>query len=130
MARDWELGDRPAAAFELDVDALAVMAAEAEDGFRDVTSFPRCSRTSPWWCPRTCPPAGCSEAVPEGGGELLRAARVFDLFHGEQLGEGHKSLALRLEFRAPDRTLTDDEVAGHRSAIEAALAQIGGRLRA
>ena len=50
-------------------------------------------------------------AVLAGGGELLRAAEVFDLYEGEQLGEGRKSLALRLEFRAADRTLTDEEVA-------------------
>ena len=55
---------------------------------------------------------------------------VFDLYRGEQVGEGNKSLALRLEFRAPDRTLTDDEVAERRAAIEAALAELGGRLRA
>ena len=50
-------------------------------------------------------------AVLAGGGELLRAAEVFDLYEGEQVGEGRKSLALRLEFRAADRTLTDEEVA-------------------
>jgi phenylalanyl-tRNA synthetase beta chain len=46
------------------------------------------------------------------------------------VGEGSKSLALRLEFRAPDRTLTDEEVAERRAAIEAELARIGGSLRA
>ena len=65
----------------------------------------------------------------EGGGELLRSAAVFDLYRGEQSGEGTKSLALRLEFRAPDRTLTDAEVAERREAIKAALAEIGGSLR-
>jgi phenylalanyl-tRNA synthetase beta chain len=64
-----------------------------------------------------------------GGGELLRAADVFDLFAGEQLGEGRKSLALRLEFRAEDRTLTDGEVAGLREAIVAELDGIGGSIR-
>ncbi len=56
------------------------------------------------------------EAILAGGGELLRSARVFDLFEGEQLGAGRKSLALELEFRAGDRTLTDD--GGHRAAGE------------
>ena len=65
-----------------------------------------------------------------GGGELLASVRVFDVYEGEQVGEGNRSLALRLEFRAPDRTLTDEEVAGSRQAIESALAGIGGRLRA
>jgi phenylalanyl-tRNA synthetase beta chain len=67
--------------------------------------------------------------VMEGGGELLRSAAVFDLYRGKQVGEGRKSLALRLEFRAPDRTLTDPEVAERREAIKAALAEIGGSLR-
>ena len=68
-------------------------------------------------------------AVLDGGGELLRSAEVFDLYRGEQVGEGRKSLALRLEFRAADRTLTDEEVAERRAAITAALSEIGGSLR-
>jgi phenylalanyl-tRNA synthetase beta chain len=68
--------------------------------------------------------------VRAGGGELLADARVFDLYRGEQVGEGAKSLALRLEFRAPDRTLTDDEVAERRAAIERELGEIGAKLRA
>jgi phenylalanyl-tRNA synthetase beta chain len=67
--------------------------------------------------------------VLEGGGDLLRAADIFDVYRGEQVGEGRKSLALRLEFRAADRTLTDEEVAEQRSAITKALAKIGGSLR-
>jgi phenylalanyl-tRNA synthetase beta chain len=54
---------------------------------------------------------------------------VFDLYRGEQVGAGKKSLALRLEFRAPDRTLTDAEVAERRGAIESAIAEVGGALR-
>ncbi|HEX5376758.1 MAG TPA: hypothetical protein VFW48_11440, partial [Solirubrobacterales bacterium] len=69
------------------------------------------------------------EAVLAGGGELLRTAEVFDLYEGEQLDEGSKSLALRLEFRAPDRTLTEEEAAAQRSAIVAELEKIGGSLR-
>ena len=81
----------------------------------------RWSRTSPPWSPRRPPASEVVAAVREGGGELLRSARVFDLYRGEQLGEGRKSLALRLEFRAGDRTLTDEEVAALRGGIEAEL---------
>jgi len=69
------------------------------------------------------------EAVRAGAGELLESADVFDLYRGEQLGEGRKSLALRLSFRAPDRTLTDEEVAERREQIREALGRIGGSLR-
>jgi phenylalanyl-tRNA synthetase beta chain len=75
------------------------------------------------------PAARVRAAVMKGGGELLRSARVFDVYRGEQVGEGRKSLALRLEFRAPDRTLTDAQVAERRSAIEVAIAELGGSLR-
>jgi phenylalanyl-tRNA synthetase beta chain len=55
---------------------------------------------------------------------------VFDVYRGAQVGEGAASLAVRLEFRAPDRTLTDEEVAERRAKIVAALAeQLGARLR-
>ncbi len=66
----------------------------------------------------------------ESAGDLLARAEVFDVYEGEQVGEGNRSLALRLEFRAPDRTLTDEEVTERRTAIEAALGEIGGKLRA
>jgi phenylalanyl-tRNA synthetase beta chain len=55
---------------------------------------------------------------------------LFDVYRGEQVGEGKNSLALRLEFRAPDRTLTDEEVAQLRAAIERELEGLGGKLRA
>ena len=55
---------------------------------------------------------------------------VFDVYHGEQVGEGSTSLALRLEFRAPDRTLTDEEVAPLREKIVAAVHdKLEGELR-
>jgi len=71
------------------------------------------------------------QIVGEAGGDLLRRAEVFDVYRGEQVGEGRVSLALALEFRAPDRTLTDDEVAELRVAIADALErEVGGELRA
>ena len=49
------------------------------------------------------------DAVRDGAGELLEDVRLFDVYTGPQIGEGHKSLALALRFRAADRTLTEDE---------------------
>jgi phenylalanyl-tRNA synthetase beta chain len=63
------------------------------------------------------------------GGELLRAATIFDVYEGEQVPAGKRSLALRLEFQAADRTLTDAEVSDARAAIVTALASIGAELR-
>jgi phenylalanyl-tRNA synthetase beta chain len=94
-----------------------------------VTTFPAVNQDIAVLVAEEISAAEVTAAVLAGGGELLRSARVFDLYRGEQLGEGRKSLALRLEFRAGDRTLTDGEVGELRRKIEAELEKIGGSLR-
>ena len=128
VARAWEI-DGQVAAFEIDAGALAELAPDTAV-YRDVTSFPAVLQDIAVVVPEQTSAAEVEAAVRAGGGELLDTVALFDLYHGEQVGEGSKSLALRLEFRAPDRTLTDEEVAERRAAIEASLAEIGGRLRA
>ena len=56
------------------------------------------------------------DALREGAGELLEDVQLFDVYTGPQIGEGHKSLALALRFRAADRTLTEDEASAARDA--------------
>jgi phenylalanyl-tRNA synthetase beta chain len=129
VTREWDL-EGPAAAFELDVDALVELTEGHVQVFGDVTSFPAVLQDIAVVVAEDVPASRIEEAVRAGGGGLLWRVAVFDLYHGEQVGEGNKSLALRLEFRAPDRTLTDQEVAQRRAAIERELQQIGGRLRA
>jgi phenylalanyl-tRNA synthetase beta chain len=62
-------------------------------------------------------------AAREAGGELLERVEVFDRYVGAPIADRHHSLALRLTFRAPDRTLTDEETAQVRGAIVAQLEQ-------
>jgi phenylalanyl-tRNA synthetase beta chain len=129
VAREWEVP--AAAAFELDADAIDELEPDrGQDGYRDLTSFPAVVQDIAIVVDEGISAARIEAAVRAGAGDLLRSVRIFDLYRGEQLGAGRKSLALRLEFRAPDRTLTDAEVAARRSEIEAALAEIGGALRA
>ncbi len=129
VAREWDVPG-PVAAFEIDVDALVELRGEAADTYTDVTSFPAVLQDIAVVVAEEVPAAEVEMAVRAGGAELLRGVRLFDLYRGEQAGKGKKSLALRLEFRAPDRTLTDEEVAERRAAIERELERIGGRLRA
>ncbi|MGI8846041.1 MAG: phenylalanine--tRNA ligase subunit beta, partial [Thermoleophilaceae bacterium] len=125
-AAAWDLdGD---AAFELDFAVLAFLARDVE-AFTDVTSFPAVFQDIAVVAPLEVEAATVRSTVLAAGGRLLVAAEVFDVYVGEQVGAGNRSLALRLEFRAPDRTLTEAEVAGRRTAIEAALEGIGGQLR-
>ena len=64
------------------------------------------------------------------GGGLLEDIRLFDVYTGEQVADGHKSLAYRLRFRAPDRTLTDEETTAARdAAVAEAGRQVGAVLR-
>jgi len=67
--------------------------------------------------------------VAEGAPEVV-AVRLFDVYRGEQVPEGKKSLAFALELRGPERTFTDREIAAVRDRITAALErELGGRLR-
>jgi phenylalanyl-tRNA synthetase beta chain len=127
VCREWDL--EAAVAFELELAALVGSSPAGEETFEDVTTFPAVHQDLAVVVPGDVPAVRVREAVLAGGGELLRSAEIFDLYEGEQLGEGRKSLALRLEFRAADRTLTDEEVAGLRGSIEVELKKIGGTLR-
>ena len=65
-----------------------------------------------------------------GAGELLESIRLFDLYTGEQAGEGHKSLAYTLRFRAADRTLTAEETTAARdAAVTETTERVGAVLR-
>jgi phenylalanyl-tRNA synthetase beta chain len=62
---------------------------------------------------------------------VLRDARVFDVYRGEQVGEGRKSVAIHLSFQSPERTLTDEDAAELRERIVGVLAdRFGAELRA
>ncbi|HEX3324562.1 MAG TPA: hypothetical protein VHR65_05435, partial [Solirubrobacterales bacterium] len=127
VCRGWDI--QGAVAFEADLAALLAASPAGEETYEDVTTFPAVYQDLAVVLPVEVPAAQLREAVIAGAGELLSAAEVFDLYEGDQLGEGRKSLALRLEFRAADRTLTDEEVVARRAAIESELAKLGGSLR-
>ena len=75
-------------------------------------------------------PAGEVEAaLREGAGELLESIRLFDVFTGAQIGEGRKSLAFALRFRAPDRTLNEGEASAVRDAAVALAAERTGAVQ-
>ena len=63
------------------------------------------------------------DAAREAGGGLLREAHVFDVYHGEQVGAGRKSVAIHLAFQSSERTLTEEEATEARERIVAALAE-------
>ncbi|HXE46432.1 MAG TPA: phenylalanine--tRNA ligase subunit beta [Conexibacter sp.] len=129
IAAEWEL-TAAVAAFELDLDAV-ISAVPGVVRYADYTSFPEVRQDLAVVVPQTVAAAEVVAAVRAAGGPLLASVEVFDVYRGTQIGDDEVSLALRLAFRSPERTLTDEEVAGLRGAIESALSeQVGGRIRA
>ncbi|EOM78500.1 phenylalanine--tRNA ligase subunit beta [Rhodococcus rhodnii] len=115
-------------AFEIDLDALPL-------GERlpapVVSPFPAVHQDVALVVAGDVPAESVREALVAGGGELLEDVRLFDVFEGEQVGEGNKSLAFALRFRASDRTLTEDEASAARdTAVAAAADAVGAALRA
>jgi phenylalanyl-tRNA synthetase beta chain len=127
VCRTWDIA--AAVGFEIDAAPLLAAATLGDEEFEDVTTFPAARRDLAVVVPADAAAADVVAAVRAGGGALLREVEVFDLYAGEQLGEGKKSLALALEFRAADRTLTDEEVEAARGSILGELEKIGGTLR-
>jgi phenylalanyl-tRNA synthetase beta chain len=80
--------------------------------------------------PRDTSAEQVAASIRQGAGELLEDLALFDVYEGNQVPEGHKSLAFALRFRAPNRTLEAEELAGVRAAIiERCAADLGARLR-
>ncbi|MFZ1155988.1 MAG: phenylalanine--tRNA ligase subunit beta, partial [Solirubrobacteraceae bacterium] len=126
VAREWDIDG--AAVMELQLDRLLAIAA-AESTYRDVISYPALRQDLAVVLPERVAAAQVLEAVREAAGKLLDEVSVFDVYSGPQVGEGRRSLALSLAFRAADRTLTEEDVAPVRTRIVTALAGLGGELR-
>ncbi|MGA2925052.1 MAG: phenylalanine--tRNA ligase subunit beta [Solirubrobacteraceae bacterium] len=130
VAAEWDFKDK-VAALELDLDAAAAYA-PADTTYEDLTSFPAVREDLAVVVADAVAAADVLAVARSAGAPLLAQAEVFDVYRDvARIGAGNVSLALRLSFRALDRTLTDEEVAAKREAIADALAvQLGGRVRA
>ncbi len=119
------------AALELDLGRLLSLAVSEAAGrsYADLISFPALRRDLAVVLPAQVPAARALAAVRQAGGALLGDAEVFDVYSGPQVGEGRRSLALSLSFRASDRTLSEEDVAPLQQRIVAALEGLGGQLR-
>ncbi len=119
----------PVAALVLDLDALPAAAPAGPPGYEDLLTVPVSTRDLAVVVPEGTPAAGLVAAARAAGAPLVRSVRVFDRYAGEQVGEGHVSLALRMELADPGRTLTDEEIDAAVARVRAALEAAGGRLR-
>ncbi|ROS77249.1 phenylalanine--tRNA ligase subunit beta [Cellulomonas sp. PhB143] len=118
-------------AFEVDLDVL--LGAVPDEAFMasEVSTFPHAKEDLALVVDADVPAQSVRDALVAGAGDLLEDVRLFDVFTGEQVGEGKKSLAFALRLRGADRTLTAEDVVRVRDAAVAAAAErTGATLRA
>jgi phenylalanyl-tRNA synthetase beta chain len=115
---------------EVDLEALLNEAPRRSILVSPVSRFPSSDVDLAFVVDEAIPAAAVEKTVRQAGGELLEALALFDVYRGAGVPAGTRSLAYRLRLCAPDRTLTDQEVAGVRARCIAAVEQAhGARLR-
>ncbi|MFF0007253.1 phenylalanine--tRNA ligase subunit beta [Streptomyces tibetensis] len=117
-------------AMEIDLDAVET-AGDATAAAPRISTFPVATQDVALVVDAFVPAVDVEAALRDGAGELLESIRLFDVYeNAEQLGEGRKSLAYALRFRASDRTLTVDEASAARdAAVALAGERVGAELR-
>lgn len=98
--------------------------------YRPWPRFPGVERDLAFLVPADTPAKSVTAVLEEAGGPVLSEIKLFDLYSGEQVPPGYKSLAYSFVFRAPDHTLTEEEIEPVLAAIiKAAEEQLGARVR-
>lgn len=115
------------AAAEINLDALLEHATSPQAP--RFSSYPVAKEDVALVVDASVPAAAVEAALRDGAGELLESIRLFDVFTGEQVGAGKKSLAFALRFRAADRTLKEGESAAARDAAVALAAERTGAVQ-
>jgi phenylalanyl-tRNA synthetase beta chain len=126
VAGAWDLGRT--AAFAIDLGKVAA-ASPPVVAFQSFAAVPSLHRDLAVTLPESVSAEEALARVRDAAGKTLEEVGVFDVYTGEQVGEGRRSLALSLSFRASEKTLTDEDIAPARERIVRALAELGGELR-
>jgi phenylalanyl-tRNA synthetase beta chain len=126
LAAEWGLAR--SAVFAIDLGKLAEAVAPVHP-FSAFGAYPPLRQDIAVVVPEETTLAELLEAVRGAAGETLEDVHLFDVYSGEQVGAGRRSLALALSFRSEERTLTDADVEPLRERIVAALSDLGGELR-
>ena len=123
-----ELGlPRRTCVMELDLDAVPLPDSRPAPS---ISAYPPVLQDVALVVPDDVPAADLATSLREGGGELVEDVALFDVYTGDQVGEGKRSLAYKLRFRASDRTLTVEEATAARdAAVAVAKDRFGAALR-
>ena len=115
-------------ALELDVEELT-RASEETTRYHEISTFPAALTDVALVVADTVTAAQVERSLRSGAGDFLEEVALFDAYAGEQVGDGRTSLAYRLTFRAPDRTLTTEEVNEFRDAAVASAGEAVGAVQ-
>ena len=116
--------------FELDLDTLFAQVPERVE-YEDVVSYPAVHQDLAFVVPEDVLAGDLVAAGRHAAGAELRDVAIFDVYRGEPIPEGKKSVALHVSFQSPERTLSDEDARAIRERIVAALAEkFGAELRA
>ena len=113
---------------ELDVDVLTE-ASEVTVQARELSTYPVAQSDVALVVDEQVTAADLESALCQGAGDLLESVSLMDIYRGDQIGAGRKSLAYRLVFRAPERTLTTKEVNRFRDRATATAATAVGAVQ-
>ncbi|WP_123041687.1 phenylalanine--tRNA ligase subunit beta [Cohnella candidum] len=127
MQREFDLPDTFVAEIELEP---VYGKADRRIEYRTLPRFPSVERDLAVVVDMAVTGGALTEAIRKAAGDLLESVSVFDVYVGERLGQGKKSVALAMVYRHPERTLTDEEVTESHSRVLAELEQsFGAELR-
>jgi phenylalanyl-tRNA synthetase beta chain len=129
LAERFDLGAHPVLVAELDFDQLA-QAGRPLPNVRTPSRFPPSDRDISFFIDASTPHVEIEAVIREAAGDLLESLELFDVFTGGGVPPGRQSLAFSLRYRAPDRTLNDEEVSLAHARVERALqAHFGAEVR-
>ena len=129
VAELWELPSVPVVVFELDVETVIEIAPRVTH-YTPFSSQPAVFQDVAFSVDRSVAAGDLVRAAKAAGGAELERVEVFDVYAGEQVGEGRVSIGLRFSFRTADRTMTEEEATAIRTAIvEAVSGQTGAQAR-
>jgi phenylalanyl-tRNA synthetase beta chain len=114
----------------LELDLRSVLDREPRPArWKPTSRFPSSDLDLAFLLPEDVPAERLDKAIRQSAGPLLVDLELFDVYRGQAVGEGRRSLAFRLRLQAADRNLTDRDVADVRRAVTAAAGKLGAELR-
>lgn len=129
VAHEWEC-DEPCFVFELNLGMLAGLSLTERPQFSELSKFPFVERDLAILIDETIPSVEILRVIQDSGVALVSDVRIFDVYRGEGIGQGKKSMAYRIRYASSERTLTDEEVSeAHNTIVNALEVKLNAVLR-